>query len=314
VDGPFRFSDGITLGNVSTPWVAFCLESADGKPLTGAGATSRLLMGAVFDAKNSGFSFDYNIVGGPMEQAKAVHAVGHVPVLEDKVEYTVWFPRKLTGALKSYDFALRNMQSVPIADANQIVQQGATPYLDELDVSAWGGDGALPIAQATAIETANPTPVTASAGPGGADAPALLSPVPGLDWTMDYVEAHKFVENSPLVFTTLSPLDTTANPAKNFVITDMQSSYWSSAVDVAINFQADHMDQIEFTFKEPPPIEEMISKISGVLGNPAEKKLDAQYGTTRIAWPATQKFPGILVTESQGILKMLYQPPLHSPP
>jgi hypothetical protein len=309
VNGSFRFSDGITLGNVNVPWVAFCMESGDGKPLAGAGAASRILMGAVADAKNSGFSFNYNVVGGPQEQAKAVHDAGHPPVLVDKVNYTVWFPQKVTGTLKSYDFALREMQSVPLADVNQVDQRGDTPYLDELSVNAWGGDGSLPLAEATAINTDNPAPVAPPAGISGADGSGLLSPIPGVDWSMSYVDAHKVIENSSLVFTTLSPLDATSAPEKTIAITDMQSGFWGSTVDAALIFQGGKSKEVELTFKEPPPIEDMIGKISGVSGDPSEKKLDAQYGTTRIVWKATPKSPAIEVTESQGILKMLYKSP-----
>ncbi len=183
---PFRFSDGITFGNVSTPWVAFCLESADGKPLTGPNATKRILMGAVFDAKNTGFQFNYDVIGGPMEQAKAVRAVGHAPAVVDKVEYNVWFPQKLTGTLKSYDFALRPIQSTAISDGNEIAQRGSTPYLNELSVDSWGGSADLPLAQATAIDTSNPAPIASTGTSTGVG--NLLSPIPGLDWSMKYAE------------------------------------------------------------------------------------------------------------------------------
>ena len=97
IEGFFRFSDGITLGNVNAPWVAFVLESADGKPLLGSQTPAKMLMGAVADAKNTGFAFDYNVVGGPSEQAKAVRNLGNLPVLVDKVEYSVWFPHEIQG-------------------------------------------------------------------------------------------------------------------------------------------------------------------------------------------------------------------------
>ncbi len=55
-------------------------------------------------------------------------------------------------------------------------------------------------------------------------------------------------------------------------------------------------------------MEEIIDKFSRILGEPVEKKLDAQYGTSRIFWQRRDDAPDITVTESQGILKILFQP------
>ncbi len=45
-------------------------------------------------------------------------------------------------------------------------------------------------------------------------------------------------------------------------------------------------------------------------GNPAEKKLEEQYGTTELHWTSKPGLPDVFVTESQGIMKIIYQPPL----
>jgi hypothetical protein len=313
-DGLFRFSDGITFGNVNTPFITFAIESMDGKPLAGPDASSQIIMGGVFEAKNSGFAFNYSVPGGPMEQAAAVRNRGHPPVLVDKVDYSVWFPQDLNGTFKSYDFALRQTQSQSIAGANQVSQQGATPFLSVLDIDKWSAaKGNLPVAQATVIDTDNSAVMAAATGSGdqygtGLKASDLVFPVPGMDWNMDYLVAHKFIENSPLVFTTFSRADLTANPAKTISVTDLRlDSFWNNTTDTVISFQDNRMTGVEVTLTAPPPVTDVIAQFSAFLGEPAEKKLEAQYGTTRVVWKGKDKAPDIVVTESQGIMKLLYQ-------
>ena len=310
----FRFSDGITLSNVSTPWVSFAMVSADGRPLAGPQATSRILMGAVYDARNTAFAFNYNVVGGPLEQAKAVTNRGHPPILVDKVEYSVWFPQALDGTLKDYDFALRETRSQPITKSNQVTQQGATPFLGVLDVAARGATATLPVAEATRIDTKESTAAVSGSTAGGASktlrADDLQFPIPGMDWNMDYPTAEHLMRDSPLVYTTLSPNDASANPTKTLSVTDLQlAAFWNNITDATVTFQNNHMTEVDITLKSPPPIDELVSEFSSLLGEPVEKKIDAQYGTTRIGWRGRGKMPDILVTESQGIMKLLYQAP-----
>ncbi len=125
--------------------------SDDGLPLAGAKASQRILMSGVYDAQNTGFQFNYDVQGGPNEQAGAVGNLGHEPVIVTPVSYKVWFPTKITGVLKSYDFGLRETLEAAISDANEISQGGPTPYMDLLNIEQRGGPGALPLDQATLI-------------------------------------------------------------------------------------------------------------------------------------------------------------------
>jgi hypothetical protein len=244
--------------------------------------------------------------------------MGHVPVLVDKVGYTVLFPRQVSGTLTSYDFALRPIRSDSISGTNQIVQQGATPFMDELEVTSWGGEGSLPLAEATQIDTSNPAPApngaSASGASAGLTASDLVFPIQGVDWTMSYIEAHKVIENSPLVYTTFTPLDTTSGADKTISVSDLQlNPFWNSVVDANLTFHTDRLTDAEITFKEPPPIDDLVAKFSALRGDPTEKKLEAQYGTTRIFWKGNATLPDLTVTESQGILKMLYHTPGATP-
>ena len=312
VDGDFRFSDGVTLGDVSTPTITFVMVSADGKPFTGPDATKKILMDGVCDAKNTGFDFDYNVQGGPLDQAKAVHNHGHEPILVDKVEYKVWFPNQLEGILKNYDFALREANSTAISNSNQVAQQGATPYMDLLEITSWGASAAPPVAQATVIakqDYSRSNQVSTSTVGDAATTSGAMFPVPGVDWSMDYATTSKHLQDSTLVFTSLSKPDISSTPDKLLTLTGAQlPTLWNGLADIVLTFSQDKMSKVEVTFQQPPPAEEVITDFSKVLGAPAEKKLDAQYGTTEIHWPRKAAFPDVFVTESQGVMKIIYQP------
>ncbi len=314
IDGSFRFSDGITLGNVSTPWIIFSMSSSDGKPLTGPDATKRILMDGVFDARNSGMDFDFNVLGGPLDQARSMRNPGHAPTLVDKVEYKVWFPNQLNGTLKSYDFALREIKSTGIDGSNEVSQQGPTPYMDALEINSWGASGQLPVAQATIIEKQDASLSSQAVNPTSTGGAAAVSgatfPIPGVDWSTDYPKAHRYLEDSTLVFTSISKFDPHPGTDESITLTGAQlSSLWNSLADIVLTFTKGKMTKVEVTFKQPPPVDEVITDFSKVLGAPDEKKLEAQYGTTEIHWTSKAGAPDVFVTESQGQMKIIYQAP-----
>ena len=165
---------------------------------------------------------------------------------------------KFRGTLKTYDFAMRETRTTSIANDNRVMQKGETPYLDSIEVSSWGGEGKLPVPEPTKINTDNFSTIAASTVASGTatglKASDILNPIPGMDWNMDYITARKYVENSPLPYTTFSNFDSTSNPNKTLTVTDLQlSSFWDSAIDASVSFHHDHMSQIELTFKAPPP-------------------------------------------------------------
>ncbi len=314
VDGSFQFSDGITIGNISTPWIVFSMSSADDKPLTGPDATKHILMGGVFDAKNSGFEFDYNILGGPLDQGKSIRNPGHAPTLVDKVEYKVWFPNQFEGTLKSYDFALRETNSTSVNKDNEVSQQGATPYMDVLEINRWGDKGALPVASPTVIAkqdyTRSSQPLDTMVSNDASVPPGAIYPIAGMDWSMPYPVSQHYLENSPLLFTSVSRLDTSATTDKTITVTGAQlPSLWNSLADIVLTFSSNKMTKVEVTFKQPPPVSDVETKFTAILGQPVEKKLEAQYGTTELHWMSKGELPDVFVTESQGIMKIIYQPP-----
>jgi len=312
-NGKFCFRDGIALDKVNSPWICFTITSADGKPLCGSDASHRILMTGVFDAKMDGFIFDYKTRGGPVEQSRGIANVGHEPVLVDKVEYQVTFPNALNGVLKCYDFALREISHTPLSNSSEVIQKGATPFMDVLEIKERSAKSTAAGIEPTKIETTDYAGLIADSGSTGAisasEGAGAVYPVAGLHWEMDYTASRQFLQDAPLVYTSMSKDDGTAVGDKTITLTDAKLPLlWNSLADIVISFHAGAMSAVEVTFKQPPSIEEVVFQFSKILGQPVQKKIDAQFGTTEIRWNSQKQLPGVYVTESQGIMKIIYQP------
>ncbi|HVJ47478.1 MAG TPA: hypothetical protein VM511_13895, partial [Luteolibacter sp.] len=123
----WKFGGGITLSGISKPWISFALASADGRPLT---ECSKAWVSSMADAVNTGFEFDWNVKGGPTEQAKAIRNMGAAPVIVDRVDYTVSFPTKMKWQVDAYDFAVRRLQET--SGTNSVVRVRSQPRSGEV--------------------------------------------------------------------------------------------------------------------------------------------------------------------------------------
>jgi len=308
IDGPFRFADGITLGEVSTPWICFAMVDEDGKPLAGPGPSGCILMNGVFDARNTGFQFNYQIQGGPVEEAHAVANIGREPVVVTPVGYSVWFPTRIEGALQSYDFALRETRNEALSATNKVVQKGPTPLIDVLTIEKRGEIAPLPVDRATEIPIQEPAGTTTETG-----APMMpLSSfplMPELPWDLGYVDAYRTLRRSTYTLTHLSSEDTGQGPRKQIQISGFQlPSLWSDAADVTMTFEADKVAEVDLTFVQPPALSQIVDDFTQKLGLPSENHIEAQYGNTRVHWTRATRPRDVLVTESQGTLKILVRP------
>ncbi len=310
ISAPFRFSDGITLGDVSTPWICFSMVSDDGTPLAGNSPVKRILMSGVYDAKNSGFQFNYDVQGGPAEQAHAVGNFGREPILVTPVEYKVWFPTKVTGNLKSYDFALRQTQDLPIADTNEISQRGPTPYLDVFSLNKRGAPSDLPLDQETPIQIQGQSPETAALATTPAPTAASSSLIlPELPWDLSYKDSLQALKASTYPYTNISSEDSDPGTKKQIDITGVRlPSLWNEQADISLHFSDDKLSTLEVTFTQPPALSVVVESFTKLLGRPVEETVAAQYGDTRAHWVGNKKPHDVLVTESQGIMKILISP------
>lgn len=313
-DKAFRFSDGITLGDVTTPFIAFSLVSADGSPLTGPNAAKRVYVTGVADAQNTDFDFDWSVKGGPAEQAKAVRNVGREPVVVQPVGYTLWFPTEIDAVRKDYDFALRETGSVRAA-GNKLVQSGDTPFVSVIEIALRGAPAATPLKEATRIAVEVPASATGRTGATGAAA-VVTDPAnaalffPGYDWTLDYADSHKNLRDAPVLLSSVSRFEPAPAPEKRIELSDTQlATLWDATADLVFTFREEKLHQLEITFKAPPPLNDVIARYSKIFGEPVQKKIDLQYGTSEVRWKGAPGRPEVFVTESQGTMKILVTPP-----
>ena len=309
-EAPYRFRDGIVLEAVSTPSVAFTLISDDGRPLVGDDASQRVHLTAVRDAMNTGFDFDYSVRGGPMEQAAAVRSSGRAPVQVEPVHFTLTLPQQITGQLRGIDFARREADTSGLDGTNRITYAGPTMWLHVLEVDSRGESvdtTGLVKSQRPGNET-NGTGAEQEARSGEGNDSRWL-PVPGVRWSDDYHEAHRSLREAMYPFTSISELDPAgAAPQRSIRVFDAElPALWSKTADLEFSFTRDALQQITATFSEPPPFDDAVDGLKELFGEPAEQQVAAQYERSLARWPATKDRPQVLLTESQGVLKLLIQ-------
>ncbi|MGH7143063.1 MAG: hypothetical protein ACREJ2_02885 [Planctomycetota bacterium] len=314
--GPYRFKDGIVLGDVGTPFVSFAMVSADDKPLAGPDATHRIYLTAVFDARNTGFDMDWSVKGGPTEQAKAIRNVGTLPVRVDPVPYSVWFPTAIRGRFEGYDFALRQAVDQSLDDTNRVDHAGRTLFMSVLEVATRGRP--LPTPQPQTMAQAGGGTSTPPSDVPAADATATATvatgtgwtPLPGLGWHASYAAAYRLVHQSTLKYASLTPADAGPGEDKTLVVTGLQlADLWGAEADLELDFHAGGLTAITVTFKTPPPFADAVADTTTRFGAPTEKHFGAQFESSLARWPAAGTRPAVTMTESQGIFKILYTAP-----
>jgi hypothetical protein len=304
--GPFKFKDGIVLGDVSTPSVSFAMASRDGKPLVGPDASHQIYVMAVADARNTDFRFNYDVKGGPLEQANAVSNRGRAPVLVDPVHYRVWFPANLQGSFAEYDFADRQVRSQPISNINVIRQAGPTPYMSILTIENRQSPAAVPEpAPASVVHVPQmmvPTPLPASqpAGP--------WNPIPEISWQMNEEDADRALHGSGLTYSSISREKSADGATKALIVSDVRlPALWGSPADVELSFSGHGIGSITVTLKQPPPFSVAMEDLQKRLGPPAEKQTGAQFERSLARWDKVDRSVDVIMTESQGILKLVLE-------
>ncbi|MCX7047552.1 MAG: beta-galactosidase [Candidatus Sumerlaeota bacterium] len=310
--GAWRFKDGIALSGVSTPWVCFVLVSADGKPLAGADASREMRIAATFDAKNTGFQMDPNFKGGgPFETADAIRNTGHAPVIVDPVGYTLSFPTEIEARFEGYDFALRKVAEQTLRQTNGLVREPRELYMGVLRIEKRGQPAETPPSSkeiasvSVGVSSVSAQNIPALTTTAAADAAGPWNPVPGLSWNANYRDAHKFLRESPFVFTTISKPD---NAGATISLSDAQI-LWGAPADMVFAFENDRLARIEATFKRPPALTEAIADYEKRFGPPIEKKIVRQEKVSRIVWRAVSagQTLEIILTETQGTMSLTYQ-------
>ncbi|MDD3154799.1 MAG: hypothetical protein PHS41_08020, partial [Victivallaceae bacterium] len=138
-----RFSDGFAFGDFQSPFVAVSLQSADNRLLAGENPSRKYLINTVSTGENKNFDFDWKIAldnggfVGPRVMAQAIRNHGRAPVVYGKSSFTLGFPRRVTGTLFCYDFALREIARIALKDTEKVVVPGRA-FQSLLDVERFG--------------------------------------------------------------------------------------------------------------------------------------------------------------------------------
>lgn len=316
---PWTFRDGVKLSGLSTPWVAFGLASKQG-PLATA---DRAYISAVFDARNTGFEFDWNVSGGPVEQAKAIRDRGRAPVLVDRVDYTLSFPWQGPWTFQGYDFGLRKIAR----------QEGIGNVLRLRNAEAGAGDqvvlanapqevwaGVIEFAKRTGSAPAVADPNTGArqqvtvGGTSNAEATdpklaGIWNPIPGVSWGDRYARAHRILRESPIPSTSVTPIEQDTSGKRVITWSDAEAVLDAPAA-IELSFQEGVMKRIGVTFVRPPDFGAAVAAYEERFGAPVEKKIvQHQYEQSSVRWlvkgqPATLE---ILMTDAQGTVKIGYE-------
>jgi hypothetical protein len=286
--GAYRFSDGIVLEGVSTPFVAFGLLSADGKPLAGGGDVARrMYVTAKFDSQNTGFRMDLDDPrqgessnwdeGWNNTFAAAIKSAGRAPVITDQVKYQLSFPQELSGQVSGYDFALREMSQEKI-EGNSV--QPRDGYMSLIQVDSRGR--AMATAQSSAPRPDDPIAPAASEPLERPD-PAMASlfmPLPLIGWGEGYGAVYESLKDSTIMYSSISKPEE-ADEQNTISLKDADAILERPA-DLELTFANRRLSQIEAVFsKSAPSLDAFIKAYGGVLGVPSHAS------NTEVVW--TQK-------------------------
>lgn len=303
-----RFKDGITLSGFSSPFIEWAMISADGKPLTGPGATQKALVTAQFNAENSGFDYDWSVSGSPTQQAKGFRSVGTAPVIVDKIDYTLSFPTRLNADYTTYDFALRQKSAQKIADSSTLRVRNSDAWMGVLDFTARGA-AATPLA-----ENGTPRPTLTSRGasiaaPTDARLASVFNPLPNLSWGDNYATSHRTIRDAAFVKTGVSAEDSSVAGDKTITLTEAEV-FLDLPADIDVAFTGGAMRSITATFKRPPLLREAATALSAKLGAPTEQKIVGdQTKEDFVRWTLINPAANVDVrlAESQGIVTLTYR-------
>jgi len=304
----YSFGDGIVLSGLTSPFVTFALVSADGKAL--AGECKRAYVSAVFDARNTGFDFDWSAsrAGGgfmsPREQAALVRNRGRAPIVLDKVSYTLSFPRKFHARMSCYDFALRKIIDREIKDTNAIhFDEDEPAFMTVITFESRGGKAEPVVTKRRVIAHPSQRIETAETRLEGDPAlRKLWNPIVDLSWASDYASTHQFLRDGTFDFSSISRFDPKPAAVKRILLSSTDAVL-SSTANVEVIFKGARMKAVKVTFTKAPEFSEAARAVTKALGEPVERKsAKAAWDESKCRWvvksgPVTME---VTLTEYQG--------------
>lgn len=295
----FAFSDGIVLSGVNSPWIAFSMISRDGRPL--AESAQSAWVSAVFDARNTGFEYDYGVQGGPVEQAKAVKNRGHAPVVVTPVSYAVSFPRKTDFRYTAYDFALRKTRTAEKKGGNALVVGPQTDWMGVVDFTARGANASAVIVPSPgAVRIAERKSASGGERTDAARA-AYWSPLPDVSWGDSYARARRMISDGSMPHVSLSP-------ANGRTIALLEAVFlMKMPANVEIRYEGDFPVSMSIEFTQAPAFVELVAGLKRELGNPVKESITQNaFEQSEVVWSKTGKAGTLSVkaTETQGVVRL----------
>ena len=312
----WEFDDGITLSGVSTPWLSFGMVSMDGKPLV---ESSKIYLTAVYDAQNTGFEFDWTEQGGPVDKAKAISNMGTAPIVVEKVDYTVSFPREIQWQASTYDFALRETASEEEVSNVVRIRQSESDLAGVLSPvgpqEVWMTQLAIEDHGRAMPPVVDPSPgaekEVLAGGRGEVEATdvtlaELWNPLPGVSWGDSYALTHRKLRDGKFDYSSISSFDGVVKDRKTILMNDATAVLQKQA-NISVTFSDGVMRQVTISFVDPPAFGEAISALESDLGPPDSKELaEFQYEQSTVRWNLEYDAARVTVTlsDAQGIVKL----------
>lgn len=304
----YTFKDGITISGFNTPFISFSLISADDKPLSGEDACQRAYVSAVFDCKNTGFEYDYNTPGGPLDQAKAVKNRGHAPIIVDKVSYTLSFPFAFDAAFTGYDFAMRQTGKTPLTATNTLRQKEQTIWMGVLDFSSRGGEMPVAVDPSTGVAATGEPEYAKAVESTDASLDGLYNPIPNLSWGDNYERTHRILRDSLFIKASITGNDYSDSAEKSITLKEAEI-FSKTPADVDLLFSNDRMKRIVVTFCQAPAFGQLIADMQKQFGAPVSTKLsEGAYAQSEVKWiiKSDSASASVLATEVQGVVRITY--------
>jgi hypothetical protein len=308
----YRFKNGITLRDFNQPFASVAIVSLDGLPLVGKNPSQNVLITAVFDARNTGFSRDSSVQGGPVQVALGISNMGGVPVVVDPVGLSIDFPSKVQAQVKAYDFALRERVSEAL--------EGRTLIIPPQTHWAWQMTGmkmAWPTDKLAPLDPAMDLPRVTASGNLQDESDTIKAyrglwhPLPGVGWDKGYLATHVELKQSNISYSALNGLDSRETPEKLIRLSDAPTPIGGLA-DYELRWKDGVPQPLVATLKLPPSFSVAVKLLEKKFGKPLEFQERLQIEESRASWfiPADKAGVKLVLTEAQGIMQLIVEPQL----
>ncbi|MDR0931919.1 MAG: hypothetical protein LBM70_02735, partial [Victivallales bacterium] len=303
---PWRFKDGIAISNLNQPFVAWSVSSDDGKALTGENASRRLLISVLSDARNFGFDMDWSIAlpgggfVGPRIQAEKIRNKGRAPVVYNEVGFTLYLPRKISGTLRSYDFALREFATQKITNSAEITAPNGHAFCYRLDIDSFGEASATPASAVPQKVKANST-TSNNSDKTIVNAEQFWSPVSVINWSLDSETAHRYLRESTLLFSNIAPIKRLDDGGTQIIVNELEVLFGSPAT-LELRFDMHHrMRRLSLSnFPKAPSFESSVAALTKVLGKPFSSDVKPEaFAHNKVVWKQQHGNSVLTVTLSE---------------